>query len=1276
MVRKASHDRHGSHAGRGFRYQDAVAAWLCVRVWASIDPPSVIIPEGRDDVERRFQDGNTLVQVKSRREHLGDFPLADARDFIKALWERDERAAPAATALELVLERVPVDHAVAPDCLIGISGKLAGMLPGGSRGAGLLAKTAVRHAPEPSEAAIAIIAQRTGCSPLAAQICFARILALCGTLADENGRRKPAEYRGMSTSDTEAAIIGILSAVDMAQVEAAIASGAVEPVDFLTPIHDPDFYLGVDVQPGHVAADLVVPRAEAREVLATGLRARGAALVAGPSGAGKSAIMWDTAHSLRHTVRWYRLLRADPRDIPAIRQLLRSLRADPGSPVGIVVDDVGRRGAAGWDELTRQLAGIPGAVLLGSIREEDLFLLGGRSRAVEVRAEPDPELAARIFEVLKSRGVTDWAGWQEPWRRSEGLVLEYVHILSAGRRFEDTIGEQVTVRRGDPSRAIELATLRTLALVGAAGATAEADRLPAALGMSDDDVAAGLARLIDEHLVLRGEGGRLSGLHQLRSAELVRLTHAVPPPTVARTFVRAAAVVSAPDLEPLVADALLNRGVTTTAAMPALATRLMQEPDIDALSAMLRGLGTAHIAASADRWLTMPSVAALPRTQVGTAVMCSLMDESLADLGEGIALATAAGDDLAAIRADASADPRRALLDALPAGLIDQLVAVTTDAATLDRFLAAQVGMPLQASVRTVLSHTSVNLASAPLEAVVGLLGTLAEIDRPLARQWVDAVGEDTLTARVPAEMLWATAVSFEDAADGRIVRCDRHHIGLPDDDRAHDDVVRICETALALSPGSDLAASVALAPNGEPAGFNGHNLAEKRIPRVNLPTAALPAWNRRWRDAIALRVATPSYTEYLKRAAGLVEDLAGSLEKVMELILRGKDVPDARCAPLRAVAEGAQGLTPPGVAAADAAGIGTAEFNPHVSKIQSVLIDASGDLARRFHRLPDGAGAYIAWTGDMLDRLDSAAAEEPWSLVGGAPSSLRRLRATIAAARQIAGDVAGGIAPPALKFLKLVRSARQGNAVRVAAAGVTNAAGAARARVARAIRTGLTEVGEYATVHVIDDPEAILPWPPSKAAVLVSLASFEQIEMFHLAAARARELCPELMRLTAIPLVDGIAVPSMGLSGYDPMLPLPDEAKSWVERLGLTTSPSRAWSAFDRAAALASSLQSMDRLSLGVVDRPQPERNKREELETALTATLAELNAIVAPLHGELMDVAHALVAAIRSGEAGYADAAHAIANGGDTAPILFHILEVRVLLEQAELDSIRADA
>lgn len=1273
MTGQASHDRHGSHAGRGFRYQDAVAAWLCVRVWAGIDPFATIIPEGGDDVEHVSASGRRLVQVKSRRERLGALPIADVRDYINALWERNDRVSPAPAALELVIERPVVHHETRSDGWIAPSAPLLKALPNGARAVALLDKTSIRHVPEPGEASIAIIAERTGCRPLAAQICFSQILRQVGKLADENGLRQPANYLGMSASDTDLVITDALAVIDVAQIELAISSGVCEPVDFLTLLDDPDFYLGVDVQPGHVAAGLVVPRLEPREALERGLEMRGAALIAGPSGAGKSAIMWDTAHALRHTVRWYRLLRIDPRDMPAVTTLLKALRADLGSPVGFVVDDIGRRGAEGWDALTREFAAIPGALLLGSIREEDLFLVEGRSRAQEVRAEPDSGLAQRIFEELRRNGKTDWAGWQEPWTQSQGLVLEYTHILSAGRRFEDTLAEQVAARRRDPARGTELAALRLLSLAGAAGAMVDADRLASTLGAGEEDVARGLTRLIDEHLIREGDSGHLTGLHQLRSGELVRLAHAVPPPSIDVTFARTAQVVVAADLEPLVADALRNQGVNLPAAISALVSRLEREPDIDSLSAILRGLGTAYIAASAVRWLAMPNAQGLARTQVGTAVLLSLLSEPLPGVNANITLATAAGVDLAAIRSDTSADLRRTFLDALSADLIISLVSQTHAASTLNRFLAAQVGMPLHPNVQAALAAKPVDLSSGTIDAVAELLGTLAEIDRPLAIAWVDDLGEDLLVSRIRHEVSWAMQASFEDAPDGRVVRCDYHHIGLPEESDTHGAVVRICEIALGLSPRSDIAASVARAPNGETAGFNNLALAEKRIPRANLPVAAVPAWNRRWRDAIAIGVATPTYTGYLTRAAELIERLVGRLERTINLILQNKSIPDGYLSSIGEVFEAAEALTPPPIAAADAAGTGAGEFNPHVSKLQNLLYSASADLLRRFHGLPDGAGAYIAWTGDLIKSFDVVIRDEPWGLIGGAPPSLDGLRAILIAVRQIAEDVADGDVRPAAKFKKLLKDTRPKSPLRFISARISNATVAARRTLAVELQDALADEGFSAVVHVVEDADAILPWPPSRVVVLISIERVEQFAELFLAAGRARELVSELRHLIVIPIVDGVAVPGLGQAGYATMLQAPMTANEWAKRLKLPSSPSLAWTAFDRNAAIASALQSMDRLSLGLEGRSRTEIEKRGQLKGQLATGREEVEAILTALDQELADGALMLLDTIRTGEAEYADAVHAFSTTQEMRPILEHLLGLRILVEQAELTSLR---
>jgi hypothetical protein len=158
-------------------------------------------------------------------------------------------------------------------------------------------------------------------------------------------------------------------------------------------------------------------------------------------------------------------------------------------------------------------------------------------------------------------------------------------------------------------------------MAGAAGVVVDAATLPSLTGTSDDEVSRGLRRLVDEHLIRAPAAGRLTGLHQLRSAELVRLTHEVPPPSVEATFALGVQAVSAPDLEPLTADAVALRGVPPASAVQALANRITASPDIEALGAALRGLATARIGAAVDEWLARPIVRGLPRTQIGSAAM-------------------------------------------------------------------------------------------------------------------------------------------------------------------------------------------------------------------------------------------------------------------------------------------------------------------------------------------------------------------------------------------------------------------------------------------------------------------------------------------------------------------------------------------------------------------------------------------------------------------------------------------------------------------------------
>lgn len=1263
-------NRSGSHAGRGFRYQDAVAAWLAVRAWAGIDLASLVIPEGGDDVERRTESGRTFIQVKSRREHLGPLPAVAASGYIKALWDRHDSAAVQPVALELVVERGIADLEADDGGRITVSGRLLSLILAEARAGTLAIKTSLIHSHSPLQESVQIVSEKTGCSPLAAGLCFAQLLAVVGRLADENGRLTLANYRGLGVSDTDSIIVSTLAAVDHSHIERALRDGACESVDFLTPLHDSSFYLGVDVQPGHIVAGLVLSRAEPREALARGIEARGAALITGPSGSGKSAIMWDTVYALRHTVRWYRLLRVDPRDTPVLRQLIRTLRASVDSPVGFVVDDVGRRGAEGWDALTREFAAIPGVVLVGSIREEDMFLLDGRSRATEVRAEPDYKLAQYLYEKLKHAGRTAWPGWREPWQRSKGLVLEYVHILTEGRRFEETLAEQVNARLRAPERFLELAILRIVSLAGAAGASVDSTKLPGLLDVLEDDVGRSLYRLLDEHLVRFSSADMITGLHQLRSVELVRLTHAVAPPHLSASFAKAVHVVPSADIEPLVADGVIARGVTISAAIEALIVRFARKPDVEGLAAALRGLATARIAKSADRWLALPATKLLAPTQIGSAAMFGVAGVRLPDI-EVLSDIMAAASELSAMKNELAEDPRRALLEAMPSALLISCISSIGDAASLDRFLSSMVGMPLNAAVRSALASRPPSILNGPLDEVASLLGTVAALDRPLAIAWTEQAGEEATIGRVPREVAWTSALVFEQASDGLVVRCDYRSVSDLVQSDAHGAVVRICELIVALAPRAEIAASTALAPNGAVAGSSVVSVAEKRIKRDNLPAAAIPAWNRRWASAVAIRIATASYSIYLSRAANIAERLPPLLERIFDAYLRIGKVPPVLLEKLGVAYTDAEGLTPPVVADVIQKEVVSGQVNTAVTKLQNVLFHASANVLRRFAKLPDGAPAYIAWIGDLLENLDDAIRNEPWHLIGDTkPPSLDRIRRLLVAMRALAGESHMSGLAPAQQWREVTRKAQVGRTLLTTGDVAEAQAIERRKKLASSYNQKARDAGLNVRIEVREVPQGILPWPPSEVVGLLPVTNVvEGVLAMSTAAQTLREFVDESIRITLIPVTEGHALPDFSISGYETLFPLIDIAETWIRSLGLPVFRSQCATAFGNAMGLASSLQSMDRLLLGLDGRPQAEVEARNKLEAQFAEAgddFVRLCTSIVPSH---VSFGLSYLAKTRSGDLLVADITHNALHQNGSAS-LFELMEFNIELMQAEFD------
>lgn len=1266
--------RAGSNAGRGFRFQDAVSAWLAVEIWAGQRAPAIVIPEGDDDIELRGE-ATSFVQVKSRREHLGDYTEGETVGHIEDLWNRSLGSAPQPQRLELVLEREVASLSPLDDhpTVRSVEGSISTRLSKFNGASDLLPRTSITVATSPQEWAISLIVARLNCTPIAAQMCFAELLVRVGSLADANGRLASENYRGVSISDTETVIRDVLAAIEVDAIEHALRDGVCEPVDFLTPLDDPNFYLGVDVEPGHIAAGLVAERPRSRSALVEGIEQRRAALIVGPSGAGKSALMWEAASTLRHTVRWFRIRRVSAADIPSLRQLVRTFRASEDSPVGFVMDDIGRNGPESWGALLKEVMSVPGVVLLGSVREEDVTLISERARAAEIRADPDDELAERLWCELREAEMTNWAGWREPWKISDGLILEYVHILTRGQRMRELLTDQVAARVSDPKRSLELDILRSGAWAGTANAEVDASRLAHALSVNEADLSRALQRLIQEHLVRSPAPGAVTGLHQLRSEQLLQLTHQTILPTLETSFERTIASVPATDLEPLVADTLSARRLPVQAVLNGLIARLEGEQEARALASALRGLGSGRVSSGVDEWLDTPEARALPRTQVGSAAMFGIAGIDLSSLSI-IPKVQAAADRLSQIKGSPEDDPRRLLMERMSPSALSALIE-TADLASLDEILAALVGMPLPAAVRASLVHASEGLLTADLNLVGSVMGTLSALDREIASHWVVEVGQEALFMRVQAETAWAGPVATEDSDDGVMVRCDLWYVAGSVQENPHDAVVSLCELILALCPSADISVSNAITASGELAGLAQLPLATKRIPRDNLPPPSVPQWNRRWRDLISRRVAAPSYSDYLARGVTILEALVPTLEKIFDAHFRGKDALGSLADRLNSLNADTEALTPPAVSPLEASGAGHGEANAAVTKFQNLLHSASVNLVKRFAILPDQAGAYIAWLSDLIADVDTTTVEEPWQLIGdGPPPMLTRLKSLFEALRLLAGEAHERKEAPAITWAQRGKDARVGNAVRLVSLSA-KAAGETRLAQRMAEIERLAEgAGIVAQFHLRVNAKGILPWPPVDVLALlpapdiadavVTLA--EQVEL-------VRSLVDSSTHLTIMPYIEDVAFPALAKSGYQTLLPDVEGAAFWAEQLGLPHALSAMVSMFGEVLSLASELRAIDQKRLGNETRPEEEIAARRSLEAAFARKYEKLTRQLDGDPALRSDVTE-LIEHLRTGDVDFAAVAQA-AISGTSSNIAEAAGYVSLLLMSADIDSIPAE-
>lgn len=1161
--------RAGSHAGRGFRYQDAVAASLAVEGFVGQSGYGSVVPEGGDDLELKAASARTLAQVKSRRDHMGPFSARSVAGFVRKMW--DEKGLQPDDQFLLVLESNVGDRRAAVRQLQGLSAypTVVAELKGRKGLAGLIARTKVLVLPDPRGNAVAQISARQACTSFEAEMYFANLLGVVGRLSDDNGTRAANAYLGLAVSDIQQRFDALQPLLTSAVVEAALTEGLCSAVDFLTPDEDPLFYLGVDAQASHVAAGLVVERPELRAAVLEGLESRRNALIHGASGSGKSAILWEAAYASRHVVRWFQVRRLPPAAIASLVQLARSRRATADAPVGFIIDDVGRGFSEGWTALTAEVNRTPGLLLLASVREEDRYPLVDSRRATQVKVQGDDTLAERVWRELRERGQTAWQGWREPWALAAGHLLEYTHVLTQGHRLSETLHAQIAARINDVTRHDELDVLRMVACVNSAGCGTEVSELPQVLSKPATTVSLALTRLKNEHLVQDAHDGRIVGLHELRSAELLRLSHEFPPPLLSTTAATAVWLVPVSEMSRFLERTLSRHDGCDDAVLEGLALRLEAAPAPTLLGGILTGLDRANAHRVIRRWLQTAEAQAMAKSLRGTPAGFAIGDIEPPDIGPTVP----ASRRFTEIRTEviASGLTARFLARLAPSDLRCALQAASS-VGDLTLLMASLLGQVIPTSHLSELAALSPPLVDADFQAVVSLLQVTARVDRALAISWVNTVGQEALFQRFADNVAWAEAPSLIPCEEGQEVRSDVWFVAPSVQTDLNHEAYQTCETLLALTPAADIVSSNALGADGAivPGTVGDYPLASKRMPRANVPAPEQVARNRAWLAILNAYLATESYTAYLAQCVDLLNLLVPNLRALLDGQLRGKTDATALNI-LGRVYEAAISLVAPQEEQPSADG-------QRWSRLPSILSSCSTDLVRRFLALPKGAPAYMGWLADIQKSIATAASEEPWGVLSiEAPKELDELQRLVEMLQTMAGEAERRGLQPFLTHRS--KTAPKGSALGKAALASSRYREAEFKDLEGRLRISLTAISPGIGVHLL--AEATIPevWP--SADVLITLPVNTDETGVDLASGWPawRALVEGGRKICVLPVMNRLGLTNLATSGFETLLPvLPNElAHPWCAAAGLKAAPLDSLNAFTRLTNPLAELQGID---------------------------------------------------------------------------------------------------
>lgn len=1296
LARRWAASRSGAGAGRGYHYQDLVGAWVALQVLTGDIEAGRVLAEGFEDLTCESS-APQQVQVKSRQERVGGFRIGEVARFVVQAWRRRllRISADAAEFAVVVVERA-VDGYAPHDWtrrltdddgwadLVAAIRQHAQRLGIAADAVDLLvARTTVVVLPQQRifREAAECVAAHTGL-PLGATLLVVQALrAAVAEHADRNAEVGLEGRVGLSRTDIERIVTSTAALVDRDSLVAAVAGGSCEAVDFDTPLADPEFYSGTGTQPGHIAAGLVTPRPTATDEVLAGLGSGRAVLIAGPSGVGKSAVLWMAAYVARHVV-WYRVHRLGDDDVEPLIRLAVAGGAGHHGPVGFIVDGVGTGSLLAWDELHRRAAAIPGVLLLGSVREEDTLPLRTFGQCVVVRPRLDEDLAARIHKGLLDSGVTTQPHWRETYERSDGLTLEFTHLLSQGRRLRDVIGDQVRDRVRD-HRTVELAVIAPVSVAHRWGAALSVSRLKKVVSASAGEFKEALARLADEHLVAVDDGV-VRGLHPLRSAALCDAVHEVPPPTMGDTVRDVIKRIGTDHILSFVARAIADDPGLAPVVVDSLGSRIDGSPgDPTTMAAALAGLRLADFTLTARRWVAILDKhdVAVPHRTLGLDL--SMIDSELVD-GLDPRL-VAAIEEVRRDRASSMSALRDRLLTHIGVHALNGLVHQATRVSDVSALLSPLAGTgvvvvppPSGAPLRSALRE-------APLAVVGELIASSGDVSPATGEAFLEAAGgSDTIIERLKRDHPWLLDLSVVDDGDDRVLRGRILHVADRHNPNPEKDIKALAALGLRCLPDVDRADLTTVLAGGVPLRVNDHEIAVSGLLRKYVHSDTEVAWNReRSRFARSL-VASASTTERLAAGLAVLEESARFLADLTDAWVTNRGVGQRLDTLNRQRADLLRHIDALAPERASEPLAGPVDQPGGMLASDPVHGVAQGIVRNLASRLDNLSASVAAFAGDTIVKQLDDARREPWTLLGldGPPPVLDRLAtalhqfATVLVERALGDTTPGQIA-------SVTRSTPRGKAL-------GRATELASARAQRRYEKTLTAlVAEAATrgLHLEvktqphPDPK-VVTWPPMATAVLAHLHAPElDTAIATLAELLGRFTLPD-SALVVIPVQDGVPLLryTVRLFASGGAYHMPDEAQPWLDLIP----PTRPMQCSDAVADAVEALRELS--SLAWLDTQRDTGPAVQEVVDAAVSRFREAAArldalprdeIIAGLRDEIYGLAHRVQREVDE-HATECVFAEAIAGGltGDANDALRNVSGLLYIATQWDLDPAGAGA